>query len=72
MKNGSKNDGLDWMKGIGFRIVDCHPEFTVVRHDKIPMDAGKRIYMVKEDLVDFRGHGVLIYFAEWSVWPSGE
>jgi hypothetical protein len=72
MRNASEKDGLDWMQAQGFRISDHRPNFTVVEHDKIPMDSGRRIHMVKEDLANYRGHEVLLHFAGWSVWPSGE
>jgi len=60
------------MEATGFSISKDRPGLTAAKHDSIPTDAGKRIYMVKEDLKDYRGHGVLLYFADWSVWPSGE
>ena len=39
----------------------------------IPEDAGKRIWLVGDQLATFRNEPeVLLWFTEWSVWPSGE
>ncbi|HEY9164687.1 MAG TPA: hypothetical protein VIS48_00850 [Candidatus Kryptonia bacterium] len=72
MRIASKKDGLDWMETMGFRVSSDRPDFVVIKQERIPPDANHRIYMVKDDLSDYRGHDGLIYFANWSVWPSGE
>jgi hypothetical protein len=39
----------------------------------IPEDAGKRVYLVSECMADFRdATNFLVWFDDWSVWPSGE
>jgi hypothetical protein len=39
---------------------------------KIPVDAGQRVAMVGRHLEPFRGNPALVWFDDWSVWPSGE
>lgn len=39
----------------------------------IPVDAGQRVALVARHLTEFRREGeVLVWFDDWSVWPSGE
>jgi hypothetical protein len=39
----------------------------------IPEDAGKRVWLVGDHLTSFQAEAeVLLWFTEWSVWPSGE
>ena len=40
---------------------------------KIPEDAGARVALVSRQLEAYRGDPeALVWFTEWSVWPSGE
>ena len=40
---------------------------------EIPLDAQKRVYLVSQAMEDFRGEPLfLVWFDNWSVWPSGQ
>ena len=38
----------------------------------IPNDAGARVALVAEQVSAMSGRDVLVWFDDWSVWPSGE
>jgi hypothetical protein len=40
---------------------------------EIPLDAQKRVYLVSQAMEDFRDEPLfLVWFDNWSVWPSGQ
>jgi hypothetical protein len=46
---------------------DCDEKF------KIPVDAGQRVYLVSQGMRAFANEPLfLVWFDDWSVWPSGQ
>ena len=40
---------------------------------EIPGDAGRRVYLVSRCMAEFRTESqILVWFDDWSVWPSGQ
>ena len=42
------------------------------RRFSIPKDSGARIALVADIMSRFKGHGIVVTYADWGVWPSGE
>ena len=38
----------------------------------IPVDAGRRVFLVGDLLSRFVGKEIVVVFSDWSVWPSGQ
>ena len=38
----------------------------------IPVDAGRRVFLVSDLLGRFEGKTIVVVFSDWSVWPSGQ
>jgi hypothetical protein len=57
--------------GIGTDFLHPQPDGTPFQF-RIPEDAGRRIALCKVLLKPLRGQPILIWYADWSVWPSGE
>jgi hypothetical protein len=69
----SRHEAEEWCRGQGIPL-DRGPKSPAVRSTlPIPVDAGQRVALVREQLAAFEGQPeVLVWFTEWGVWPSGE
>lgn len=78
MKALTSNQAQEWCskyclkyEGVGTDFLHPEPDGTPFRFF-IPVDAGKRILLCKNLLKPLRGYPILIWYADWGVWPSGE
>lgn len=75
MKAFTRDEAIAWCNRNRVVLDERHrPEMPGNAVDvKIEQDAGRRVAMVRQH---FRGFGapdeLLVWFTDWSVWPSGE
>lgn len=75
MKVLPREEGVLWcranrvtLNGRGLpEIADAESKF------RIPADTGKRVHLVKQAMEPFTNErAILVWFDNWSVWPSGQ
>lgn len=75
MKVLSSEEAKLWCRQHGIALSDRGmPAFPdSVEKFEIPEDAQKRVYLVSQAMLPFRGEPVLlVWFNDWAVWPSGQ
>ena len=74
MKFLTKNDAAKWCIENNVPLKEGLPvRLQKAKQFDIPSDAGKRVYLVKDNLEHFRTcKEILIWINDWSVWESGE
>ena len=75
MQTLSRNGAEDWCKrnsiSLGARGFPERP--SAARKFEIPVDSGKRIYLVSAELHALGDESeTLVWFTDWGVWPSSE
>lgn len=77
MKTLEHASGRSWCEARGY--VFDQRKLPVLRHGDdvekfaIPPDAGRRVFMVKQQMEVFRKEDeVCIWICDWEVWPSGQ
>ncbi|MBK9516172.1 MAG: hypothetical protein IPO09_02240 [Anaeromyxobacter sp.] len=75
MKALTRDEAVAWCAKHDVLVDERHrPVMTASAIDeKIENDAGRRVAMVRQHFRDFGAPGeLLVWFTDWSVWPSGE
>jgi len=76
MKTLTKKEIVEWCRRNSIPFDDLgRPKFIRETEEfKIPVDTGQRVALVKSHFQTiFKGEDeILIWFTEWSVWPSSE
>lgn len=75
MKVLSKQDAIVWCQAHDVALYWKRPDdrSKAEFRFKIPSDAGARVYLVDQAMKIFEGEPeFLLWFADWSVWQSGE
>jgi len=75
MKVLSKQEGVTWCYNHGVVLNDRElPDLSGAEFKfGIPNDAQKRIYLAKQAVCELsNAPSVLVWFNDWSVWPSGQ
>jgi hypothetical protein len=75
MRALTASEAKKWCRANGAQLGDSG--FPEARRRatsfEIPTDAGRRVALVARHLEEFRGRGQsLVWFNDWSVWPSGQ
>jgi hypothetical protein len=67
MRTITRGQANQWCETHEIALTDSAHEF------KIPKDAGERVYLVAKSMASFEtSREVLIWFDDWSVWPSSQ
>jgi hypothetical protein len=75
MKVLSRQEAMAWCQAHGVALDDWGLPKTSDAESRfeIPNDAQKRVYLVSQAMKAFNGAPVvLVWFHDWSVWPSGQ
>lgn len=75
MQTLTRADAEAWCKQHAVALDELgHPERpSRVREFEIPIDSGKRIYLVSAEVKSqVRAAEALVWFTEWGIWPSSE
>jgi len=73
MRALSTSEAKKWCQGQGAQFAGSHfPKPRTSKSFDIPEDAGRRVALVAEQLDVFRSGTTLVWFDDWSVWPSGQ
>lgn len=75
MQTLSRNDAESWCKRYSIPLDERgFPQRpSTARKFDIPVDSGKRVYLVSAEVQALAPESdTLVWFTEWSVWPSSE
>jgi hypothetical protein len=75
LKQLSLEECSSWFSNRNYLCNDLRrlgPTVVIKETRPLPLDAGERIAFVKETIETLGGTDILLYYSDWSVWPSGE
>ena len=75
MKVLSRQEAMSWCQAHGVDLDDwgLPKRSDAESRFEIPNDAQKRVYLVSKAMKAFNGDPrLLVWFHDWSVWPSGQ